>query len=96
MQIDANDMQIAQSQPEFANVLCQAASYGVRPEPVCARRSHLGPRGLGVNVWLPSLQKAFQHLAGRSPSLLSSGLGAHLPILSARGAPPLSLQTVSS
>ena len=50
MQIDANDMQMAQSKPGFANVLCQAASYGVQPGLVCARSSHLGPRGLGVNI----------------------------------------------
>lgn len=66
MQIDANDMQMAQSKPGFANILCQAASYGVHPGLVCARSSHLGPRGLGVNVRLYSLQKAFQDPTGRS------------------------------
>lgn len=50
MQIDANDMQIDHSKPGFANVLCQAASYEVQPGLVRARSSHLGPRGLGVNV----------------------------------------------
>lgn len=81
MQIDANDMQMAQSQPGFANVLCQTTSYGVQPGPVCARSSHLGPRGLGVNIWLHFLPNAFQDLAGCSPSLCPSGLGAYLLIL---------------
>lgn len=60
MQIDANDMQMAQSKPGFANVLCQAASYEVQPGLVCARSSHLGPRDLGVNVQLHLLQEAVQ------------------------------------
>lgn len=70
MQIDANDMQMGQSKPGFANVLCQAASYEVQPGLVCARSSHLGPTDLGVNVQLHLLQEAFP----RPPSSL--GLGA--------------------
>lgn len=74
MQIDANDMQMSQSKPGFARVLCQAASYGVQPGLLCARSSHLGPRGLGVNIRLRLLQKAFQDPAGRSPSPSPQGL----------------------
>lgn len=94
MQIDANDMQMAQSKPGFANVLCQAASYGVQPGLVCARSSHLGPRGLGVNIRLHLLQKAFQDPAGHSPLPPFPGLGACLQILP--GCYHLPLQTVSS
>lgn len=94
MQIDANDMQMAQSKPGFANVLCQAASYGVQPGLVCARSSHLGPRGLGVNIRLHLLQKAFQDPVGHSPLPPFSGLGACLQILP--GCYHLPLQTVSS
>lgn len=60
MQIDANDMQMTQRKPGFANVLCQAASDEVQPGLVCARSSHLGPRDLGANVQWHPLQEAFQ------------------------------------
>lgn len=69
MQIDANDMQMAQSKPGFANVLFQEASSGVQPGPVCARSSHLGPRVPGVAVRLHS-RKLSKTQRAAAPSLL--------------------------